>query len=345
MQDHENVHLVLDEHSGSGFKSKESYYHGFFSASIKLPANYSAGVVTAFYTSNAENYPQNHDELDFEFLGVVPGMPYTMQTNIYGNGSVGTGREERIHLWFDPTADYHKYSVLWNEYHIVFFVDDIPIRQMIYSDDLGGQYPSKPMFLYATIWDGSLWATEGGKYPVEYSKGPFIASFKDFKLHGCELTPSQSSEKCFSRDVLNQLAMLSAHKDLHSQQKDNLKWARSNYMFYSYCDDVRRYPEPLPDCRASRATPKLSGSISRKKRNKLHRQHKEDPARSKKDLDHSSSHVTSVQKEDIGQRAQLLSETNIRRRLVTTFSSKSASNNFKFADLPPSLRIEQRKKK
>lgn len=37
--------------SGAGFLSQDLYLHGFFSASIKLPADYTAGVVVAFYVS------------------------------------------------------------------------------------------------------------------------------------------------------------------------------------------------------------------------------------------------------------------------------------------------------
>lgn len=39
------------EFAGSGFVSHDLYKHGFFSASIKLPADYTAGVVVAFYVS------------------------------------------------------------------------------------------------------------------------------------------------------------------------------------------------------------------------------------------------------------------------------------------------------
>lgn len=37
--------------SGSGFISSKMYNHGFFSARIKLPSDYTAGIVVAFYVS------------------------------------------------------------------------------------------------------------------------------------------------------------------------------------------------------------------------------------------------------------------------------------------------------
>lgn len=39
--------------AGSGFVSQDLYLHGYFSASIKLPADYTAGVVVAFYVSGS----------------------------------------------------------------------------------------------------------------------------------------------------------------------------------------------------------------------------------------------------------------------------------------------------
>ncbi|RRT41553.1 hypothetical protein B296_00048240 [Ensete ventricosum] len=109
--DQENIYV------GSGFKSNRPYRNGYFGASIKLQGGYTAGVNTAFYLSNNQAHPGFHDEVDIEFLGTTPGKPYTLQTNVYVRGSGDgriIGREMRFHLWFDPTADFHHYAILWN---------------------------------------------------------------------------------------------------------------------------------------------------------------------------------------------------------------------------------------
>jgi xyloglucan:xyloglucosyl transferase len=57
------------------------------------------------------------DELDFEFLGNREGKPIILQTNVITNGDAN--REQRILFWFDPTADFHDYKILWNQHQIV----------------------------------------------------------------------------------------------------------------------------------------------------------------------------------------------------------------------------------
>jgi xyloglucan:xyloglucosyl transferase len=55
--------------------------------------------------------------VDFEFLGDKDDEPITLQTNVFVNGR--GNREQRLHLWFDPAADFHDYKILWNPYQLV----------------------------------------------------------------------------------------------------------------------------------------------------------------------------------------------------------------------------------
>ena len=56
--------------TGSGFVSSDYYLHGFFSASIMLPKDYTAGVVVAFYVSVPS---QSIDAATFGFDGFHHG--------------------------------------------------------------------------------------------------------------------------------------------------------------------------------------------------------------------------------------------------------------------------------
>ncbi|GAB4857893.1 Probable xyloglucan endotransglucosylase/hydrolase protein 30 [Ancistrocladus abbreviatus] len=247
-EDGRSANLLLNRYAGSGFISSKYYDYGFFSAKIKLPGDYTAGVVVAFYTSNGDVFEKNHDELDIEFLGDIEGKPWRFQTNVYGNGSTGRGREERYKLWFDPTKDFHQYSILWNPKKIIFYVDRVPIREVMRNEAMGGDYPSKPMSLYATIWDASSWATSGGRYSVRYEYEPFVSEFTDFILEGCPVDPLEQLPD--SLDCLEKKAALEAaeYSEITTESRQAMKWFRERYMYYSYCYDTLRYPVPPPEC-------------------------------------------------------------------------------------------------
>ncbi|WOH15647.1 hypothetical protein DCAR_0935190 [Daucus carota subsp. sativus] len=243
VKDGKSAHLSLDQRTGSGFVSHDLYNHGFFSASIKLPADYTAGVVVAFYMSNGDIFEKNHDEIDFEFLGNIRGKEWRVQTNVYGNGSTGAGREERYGLWFDPSEDFHQYSILWSDDKIIFYIDSVPIREVKKTEAMGGDFPSKPMSLYGTIWDGSNWATNGGKYKVNYKYSPYIAEFSDFVLHGCAVDPIEMSSTC---QLVPQFK--SVPTGITNESRTKMQSFRKKHMQYSYCYDKTRYKVPPSEC-------------------------------------------------------------------------------------------------
>uniref|UniRef100_A0A7C9E199 Xyloglucan endotransglucosylase/hydrolase n=1 Tax=Opuntia streptacantha TaxID=393608 RepID=A0A7C9E199_OPUST len=244
------ANITLDKISGSGLASKNHYNYGFFSAAVKVPAGFSSGVVVAFYLSNSDIYPQNHDEIDFELLGHQNHKGWVLQTNMYGNGTTA-GREEKFRLWFDPTADFHEYSIIWNNHHIVFLVDNIPVREVAHTEAISSAYPSKPMAVYATIWDASDWATHGGKYPVNYRYAPFVASFAQMEMRGCIYDPKDLSGRSCSK-ISNPSSLDPVEGPdfvkLSNQQMQGLQWARTKQMIYSYCKDKRRYKVLPPEC-------------------------------------------------------------------------------------------------
>lgn len=245
-EDGKAVMLSLDKRTGSGLLSQDMYMYGFFSASIKLPDDYTAGIVAAFYTSNGDIFPGTHDELDFEFLGNIRGKEWRIQTNIYGNGSTAFGREERYTLWFDPTEDFHQYTILWTDKRIVFFVDDVPIREILKTEAIGAHYPAKPMSVYATVWDGSDWATLGGRYRVNYKYSPFVVTLSNLILEGCSVDPLEQFQ--FPTASCPTSASLSKFSELSQDQRASMDWFRGKYISYSYCDDTARYPTTPADC-------------------------------------------------------------------------------------------------
>ncbi|KAI3866582.1 hypothetical protein MKX03_023794 [Papaver bracteatum] len=238
------IELHLDNYTGTGFHSKGSYLYGHFNMHIKMVAGDSAGTVTAFYLSSNGN---EHDEVDFEFLGNRTGEPYILQTNVFTGGE--GNREQRIYLWFDPTAAYHTYSILWNSYHITFFVDDIPIRIFKNSRKVGLKFPfEQPMKLYSSLWNADDWATRGGLEKTDWSKAPFVAKYKGFHIDACEASVNAKFCETQGKRWWDQ----KEYQDLDAYQYRRLMWVRRKFTIYNYCKDKARFPVMPRECKIDR---------------------------------------------------------------------------------------------
>ncbi|XP_059075424.1 xyloglucan endotransglucosylase protein 1-like [Cryptomeria japonica] len=177
---------------------------------IKLVAGNSAGTVTAYYLSSQGD---THDEIDFEFLGNLSGDPYIMHTNIFSNGK--GNREQQFYLWFS--------------------VDGIPVRVFKNSEHLGVPYlNNQSMRIYSSLWNADDWATRGGAVKINWSKSPFVASYRNFNARTCSKSIDCSTNSWHSEAALD------------SSKGQKLQWVRKNYMIYDYCSDTKRFPQGLP---------------------------------------------------------------------------------------------------
>lgn len=244
--DGQTWYLSLDNKTGVGFQTKQKYLFGWFSMKLKLVGNDSAGVVTAYYMCSDLDAAPQRDELDFEFLGNRTGEPYIIQTNVYRSG-VG-GREMRHSLWFDPTAEFHSYSILWNPKQILFFVDKVPIREYRNSDKPNTFFPiAKPMYVFSSIWNADDWATRGGLEKTDWTKGPFVSSYSDFTADACAWGSGTAPPACAAATGDSWWDQPPAWA-LDDGQRQDAGWVGRNLVIYDYCDDRKRFPVASEEC-------------------------------------------------------------------------------------------------
>ncbi|CAN6296992.1 unnamed protein product [Urochloa humidicola] len=161
---------------------------------------------------------------------------------------------------FDPTSESHRFSVLWSSRAVIFYVDGVAVREVPRANDMGADYPSKPMALYATIWDGSTWATDNGRYKVNYKRGPFTAHFSDLVLRGCPAAAVRLDDPAAlqlqlagagddSRCAGSEFELMTAEYAIMTPRKrmEMRRWRRRQ-MLYTVCYDTNRYPVAFPEC-------------------------------------------------------------------------------------------------
>ncbi|THG16661.1 hypothetical protein TEA_006506 [Camellia sinensis var. sinensis] len=156
----------------------------------------------------------------------------------------GGGREQQFYLWFDPTADFHTYSIIWTPKRIILSVDETPIREFKNLESIGVPYASKqPMRVYASIWNAEHWATRGGLVKTDWSEAPFIASYKKFHAEPCT-DDDDEDDDLLTDNSNNADDWLTEQSDFII--KESLKWVQKNYMIYNYCNDTKKFPRGIP---------------------------------------------------------------------------------------------------
>ncbi|KAK3014064.1 hypothetical protein RJ639_010318 [Escallonia herrerae] len=150
--------LSLDKFSGSGFQSKNEYLFARIDKQLKLVPDNSAGTLSS--------QGPGHDEIDFEFLGNSSGNPYTVHIMHKGKGTRSSN------------------SIYGSTQ--LFLVDNSPIRVFHNSETIGVPFPrTQPMGVYSSLWNANDWATQGGRVKTDWTKAPFMASYRNYNANGC----------------------------------------------------------------------------------------------------------------------------------------------------------------
>lgn len=141
------------------------------------------------------------------------------------------------------------WSLMWTLF-CRFFVDDTAIRVFKNAVDLGVPYLDyQEMYSFSSMWDGSSWATNGGKDKIDWTLQPFWASYTDFDVEACAVVGSSSAAKhtCY-RDLYTKPYGNAANQTLTAKQWDDLKWIQTTWLTYDYCTDTTRWTTPPAEC-------------------------------------------------------------------------------------------------
>ena len=154
--------LFNTPHGGSRWRTIMKSGHGLYTAKICTPAGNASGLVSSFYLSTGQEgddlqqqqqqQQDDEDEIDFEFLGLDARL---VQTNVHVKG---IGNREAVHeLGFDASAAFHEYSIFWSAESIEWFVDGARVRIVSRKKSVEGgfdpEWPTRPMYLYASVWN------------------------------------------------------------------------------------------------------------------------------------------------------------------------------------------------
>ncbi|CAI5931174.1 unnamed protein product [Closterium sp. NIES-64] len=201
------------------------YQYGIFSVKMKMPAGYSGGIIPCFYliSGGSPGYKDIHDEIDFEILGAENPRDMIIHTNLITGGQTNL---EQFRFPFDPSADFHTYTIIYSPRFIVWRIDNTPIRVTLKTP--GRPFPSEPVQVKASIWDASSWSP----LKPDWNKGKVTAEFKNFDLSmACAVPPTGKRPACADETNRQKAPWL---YNLGPRQVQNFKKFRRSYVKASY---------------------------------------------------------------------------------------------------------------
>lgn len=149
------------------------FYMMFGKVEVWLKSAPGTGIISSFYLQS-----DDLDEIDLEWFG---GDISQMQSNFFSKGDTTTYDRGEYHDMADPRADFHNYTLDWNEDSLSWYVDGALVRTLLKDSPSG--FPQSPMRIYFGIWAGGDPTNEPGTIEwaggsTDYSQAPFAMHIK-----------------------------------------------------------------------------------------------------------------------------------------------------------------------
>lgn len=138
-----------------GGEERSSLWYGYGDFEVRMKPAKVEGTASTFFTctgpydTGLDGTPNQHDEIDIEFLGK---NTRGVQFNYFVNGQ--GGHEYWYDLGFDASEEYHDYGFRWEENSITWFVDGKPVYKV--NRQSGEPFPSHPGRILANYWCGTI---------------------------------------------------------------------------------------------------------------------------------------------------------------------------------------------
>jgi endo-1,3-1,4-beta-glycanase ExoK len=142
------------------YRTNDVYSYGTYT--VRMRAAKGSGIVSSFFIYNGNPW----DEIDIEFLGKDTTK---MQTNYFVSGT--GGHEALIDLGFDASAALHKYTIVWQQGSIQWYVDDVLVHTNTGSPTSMPQTAGQIMM---NLWPGT--GVDSWLGPFTYT-GPITAQY------------------------------------------------------------------------------------------------------------------------------------------------------------------------
>ena len=130
-----------------GAELQRSGAHHYGSYEVYMQPGRGDGLVSAFFTYTGPYFGNQHDEIDFEFLGRDTTRAWL---NLFTDGDNLPG--EWVDLGFDAANRPHLYRFEWRPDSVTWYVDD---REILHVTSDRHPIPSTPGKLFLNIWAGN----------------------------------------------------------------------------------------------------------------------------------------------------------------------------------------------